>query len=80
MVEVKVCVGSSCHIRGSYNVLQSFQQFIEEQSLHEKVDLKAAFCVKNCQAGVSVTVNEKVFSVIPENARAFFKETILPLI
>lgn len=80
MVEIKVCVGSSCHVRGSYNVLQAFQQIVEEGQLHEKVEIKAAFCVKNCQAGVSVTVNDNVYSVKPEQARSFFNETIKPLI
>lgn len=80
MVEVKVCVGSACHVRGSYNVLQSLQRLVEEESLHDKVEIKAAFCVRNCQNGVSVTVNEQVYSVVAEQARAFFKETILPLV
>lgn len=80
MVEVKVCVGSACHVRGSYNVLQSFQRLVEEGNLHDKIEIKAAFCVKNCQNGVSVTVNDQVYSVIAENARTFFKEKVLTLI
>ncbi|MEA5083772.1 MAG: (2Fe-2S) ferredoxin domain-containing protein [Lachnospiraceae bacterium] len=80
MIELKVCVGSSCHVRGSYNVLQTFQQMVEEGQLHEKIEIKAAFCVKNCQAGVSITVNDTVYSVKPEQARSFFNETIMPLI
>lgn len=80
MVELKVCVGSSCHVRGSYNVLQAFQQMVEEGQLHEKIEIKAAFCVKNCQVGVSVTVNDAVYSVKPEQARNFFNETVMPLI
>ena len=79
MIELKVCVGSACHVRGSYNVLQTFQQMVEEEQLHDKIEIKAAFCVKNCQAGVSVTVNDTVYSVTPEKARSFFKETVLPL-
>ena len=30
MVEVKVCIGTSCHLHGSYNVMMSFKQLIEE--------------------------------------------------
>ena len=81
MLEVKVCVGSACHVRGSYNVLQSLQRLVEQGSLHDKIEIKAAFCVKNCQcSGVSVTVKDQVYNVEAESARAFFKETILPLI
>lgn len=81
MVEIKVCVGSACHVRGSYNVLQSFQQLIEEKGLHGKVEIKAAFCVKECQKdGVSVTVEEKNHNVKPEEARRFFRDVIVPLV
>jgi len=80
MIELKVCVGSACHVRGSYNVLQSFQQLVEDEQLHDKIEIKAAFCVKNCQMGVSVTVNDMVYSVTPEKARSFFKDTVMPLV
>jgi len=76
MLEVSVCIGSSCHIRGSYNVMQTFQQLIEENQLHDRCDLKAKFCMKNCHAGVSVSVGDEVFSVSPETARDFFKNII----
>ena len=76
MVEVSVCVGSACHIKGSYNVMQSFQQLIEENQLHDRFDLKAKFCMKNCQAGVSVSVGDELFSVSPEAARDFLKGII----
>lgn len=39
MVEVKVCIGTSCHLHGSYNVMMSFKQLIEEYNLHDKINL-----------------------------------------
>ena len=48
MTILSVCIGSSCHINGSYNVIQTFQQLIEENHLHEKIDFKAEFCSKMC--------------------------------
>ena len=81
MIKLSVCIGSSCHIKGSYNVIQVFQQLTEENCLHGKIELKAAFCMKQCQkSGVSVAVNGKSYGVEPENARKFFRETVLPLI
>jgi NADH:ubiquinone oxidoreductase subunit E len=78
MVEMSVCIGSSCHLNGSYNVIQSFQQLIEEYSLHEKLEFKAYFCMKQCQnKGVSVTLDGVNYRVDPESARQFFKETVL---
>ena len=46
MIELSVCIGSSCHIKGSYNVIQTFQQMIEENNLHNEVDFKGTFCMK----------------------------------
>lgn len=79
MLEVSVCIGSSCYVKGSYNVIQAFQQLIEEHDLHDKINLKAAFCMKECQInGVSVNVNGEAYNVSPEKARAFFKDKIIP--
>jgi NADH:ubiquinone oxidoreductase subunit E len=78
MTEITVCIGSSCHLKGSYNVMQTFQQMIEECSAHDRVELKAAFCMKTCHnQGVSVTVDGRPYSVLPEQARAFFRTAVL---
>ena len=77
MLEVNICIGSACHLKGSYNVLQSFQQLIEENKLHDRCTLKARFCMKNCQNGVSVSIDDEVFSVSPQAAREFFMESVM---
>lgn len=78
MIEINVCIGTSCHLNGSYNVVQTFQHMIEEHSLHDLVEFKANFCMKQClNKGVSVTVDGKSFRVNPENAGEFFKSEIL---
>lgn len=77
MIELNVCIGSACHLKGSYNIIQCFQQMLEEDSLHEVVELKAQFCMGQCQNGVSVTFEDEVYSVSPENAKAFFCNTVL---
>ncbi len=80
MLEVKVCIGTSCHLRGSYNVLMSFKQLIEQYNLHDKVNLAGQFCTGCCQNGVSVTIGDTNYSVSAENATAFFKDTIMPMV
>lgn len=78
MTELNVCIGSACHLKGSYNVIQVFQQLIEEHSLHVKLDFKGTFCMKECQnKGVSVTFDGQKYSITPEAAGEFFKNTIL---
>lgn len=78
MVNLSVCVGSACHLKGSYNVISTFQQLIEEYNLSEKVILKAAFCLGKCSEGVSVTINEKeIYSVSGATARKFFETEVM---
>ncbi|MCL2365475.1 MAG: (2Fe-2S) ferredoxin domain-containing protein [Oscillospiraceae bacterium] len=77
MLKVSVCVGSSCHLKGSYNVIQTFQQIIEEDKLYDKIEMEAQFCMRACQRGVSVTVDSEVISVSPETAREIFYASIL---
>ena len=81
MTNLSVCIGSSCHINGSYNIIQTFQQLIEENHLHEKIDFKAEFCSKMCnREGVAVNFNSETFNITPENAYEFFDETVLGFI
>lgn len=81
MVELSVCIGTACHLRGSYNVVQTFQQQIEHAGLHDKIEFKTAFCMRECQCeGVAVSVNGQHYSVTAGQAREFFKTTVLPLV
>ncbi|HEY3298624.1 MAG TPA: NAD(P)H-dependent oxidoreductase subunit E [Armatimonadota bacterium] len=78
MVEVKVCLGSSCHIRGGAQTLKVFKSLIEAHELAAKVDLAAELCLENCLQAPNVIVNGTVFgSVTPERAESFFIEEIL---
>lgn len=78
MIEINVCIGTSCHLNGSYNVIQTFRQQLEERSLHNKINLKSAFCMKECQnKGVSVNVDGECYQINPMEAVEFFQSTIL---
>lgn len=81
MVEVKVCVGSSCHMKGSYQVIMTFKKMIEKLGLQDKVALKASFCMGRCLTGISMTVNDQpVENVNFTNAEEIFNTHILPLV
>ena len=77
MFKITVCIGSSCHIKGSRQVVERFQQLIAENGLGDKVELGGTFCMGQCQSGVCVALNDQVFSVSPENATEFFETNIL---
>ena len=50
---LKVCVGSSCHLRGSYDVIEEMKRLIAAHGMEGKIDLQASFCMGNCQNGAS---------------------------
>ncbi|MBQ2866104.1 MAG: (2Fe-2S) ferredoxin domain-containing protein [Clostridia bacterium] len=72
-----VCIGSSCHLKGSKKVAQTFERLITENNLREKVNFHAAFCMGNCQNGISVSLDDTVYSVTPETAEEFFRREVL---
>ncbi len=75
---VKVCVGSSCHLKGSYDVIQKLQKLISDNKLEDKVELKASFCLGNCSNGVSMRIDEEpVLNVSPSNIEEIFQNQIL---
>ncbi len=75
-MKVTVCIGSSCHIKGSRQVVEQLQYLIHENNLSDKVELTGTFCMGKCQQGVCVSVDDKFFSVSPENVKDFFNENI----
>ena len=78
MKTVTVCIGSSCHLKGSHDVVLALQKLIEENKLDNMATVKAAFCLGECAKGVSVKVNDSsVISVNKENVNSFFNEYIL---
>jgi NADH:ubiquinone oxidoreductase subunit E len=72
-----VCIGSSCHLKGSKKVAQTFERLITENNLREKINFHAAFCMGNCQNGISVSLDDKVYSVTPETAEEFFRSEVM---
>lgn len=77
MKKVVVCIGSSCHLKGSRQIVEQLQQLIADHNLKEEVELAGTFCMGNCRNGVSVTVDGNLFSVSPENVTEFFNKEIL---
>ena len=62
-VTITVCVGSSCHLRGSYEIIQLLKELIRSNAFEQKVVLKGSFCMENCTEGVNVKINEELFSI-----------------
>lgn len=75
-MKITVCIGSSCHIKGSRSVVEQLQYLIAENKLGDKVELGGTFCMGKCQQGVCVTVNDSFFSVTPETVTEFFEKEV----
>ena len=76
-MKVTVCIGSSCHLKGSRQIVERLQALVAEKDLKEKVELSGKFCMGNCQNGVCVTADDELFSVSPETVDEFFQTNIL---
>ena len=75
-MKVTVCIGSSCHIKGSRPVVEQLQDLIAKDNLSDKIELSGTFCMGKCRQGVCVTVDEDFFSVSPETVASFFEKEI----
>ena len=76
-MKITVCIGSSCHLKGSRQVVEELQQLIAEHNLDGKVELAGTFCMGRCQDGVCTTVDGEFCSVSPESVRDFFETEVL---
>ncbi|NLK20744.1 MAG: (2Fe-2S) ferredoxin domain-containing protein [Epulopiscium sp.] len=74
---ITICIGSSCHLKGSRQVVEELQYLISQNDLKDKIDLKGTFCMNNCQNGVCVTVDDTPYSLTPENTNEFFENEVL---
>ena len=76
-MKITVCIGSSCHIKGSRQVVQKLQDLIVENCIGDNVELGGTFCMGKCQMGVCVAVDDCIHSVTPETVDEFFRNEIL---
>ena len=76
-MKITVCIGSSCHIKGSRQVVEQLQYLIGKNDLSDKVELGGTFCMGRCQEGGCVNVDEEFFSVSPETVDDFFNANVL---
>ena len=79
---VQICVGSSCHIKGSPEIVELLTKAIEENGLQDQVTLSGSFCIGQCnRLGVTVQVDEKIHTgVNRDNFKDFFEENILSVL
>lgn len=58
-LQVSVCVGTSCYLKGSQKLLQKIMNYIREKDLESMVDVRATFCFEKCDNGPNVKIGDK---------------------
>ena len=76
---LKVCVGSSCHLKGSYDVIEKFKELLKKYEVEDVIELQASFCLGHCSEGVTGKADERfILNVNADNAEEIFINEILP--
>lgn len=76
-MKITVCIGSSCHIKGSRQVVERLQHLIADRGVGDRAELGGTFCMGKCQDGVCVTVDDQFHSVSPESVDEFFEQEVI---
>ena len=82
MLFVQICVGSSCHLKGSQDIVELLQAAVQEYGIEDDVVLSGSFCIGKCnRVGVTVQINDDIHvGITRENFRDFFTKNILEVI
>ena len=82
MIIVQICVGSSCHLKGSPEIVELMQKALAEHHIEDEVVLNGSFCIGKCnRLGVTIQVDDEVHvGITPANFSEFFKKNILDVI
>ena len=76
---IHICIGSSCHLKGSEQVVNLFQSAVEQHHLEDRITLAGSFCIGRCnREGVTVQIDDEIITgVTPETFDRFFEKEIL---
>ena len=76
---IQVCVGSSCHLKGSADIVELTQQAIEKNHLETEITLAGSFCTGQChRIGVTLTVDDEIFPGITRDTfHQFFQDHVI---
>ncbi len=79
---IQICVGSSCHIKGSPEIVELLQNAVAEYHLEDEITLAGSFCIGKCnRVGVTVQVDDDIHTgITKENFKEFFKENVLDIL
>lgn len=74
---ITICIGSSCHLKGSREIVKRLEDLVSLHNLKDRIDLNGSFCMGQCVKGVCVKVEDKIYSLTPATTEAFFTDEVL---
>lgn len=77
---IHVCIGSACHLKGSYEIIKKLETMIERHQLTNHVTVKSSFCLGNCTEAVSAKIGDQPFSLELTTLDSFFNAQIKEVI
>ena len=77
-MKITICIGSACHVKGSRQIVEQLQYLVAQNHLKEQIELAGSFCMGNCEQGVSVKIDDELFSLQPDGVNDFFQNEVLP--
>ena len=75
-MEIKVCIGSACHLKNSYEVIEKLKSLLAADGIDDKIVLKGSFCLGNCGDHVTMSVDGEIINVLPETVEQVYNDKI----
>ena len=61
MTVIKVCLGSSCYVRGNDKTLAFLENYISQNKKDISIELLGCRCTNSCQDGPNIFINDKKY-------------------
>ena len=76
---IAVCMGSSCHVKGSKPIIELLKEKIKANNVEDKVTLTGSICLGECASGgVNMKIDDEIVTgVNRDNFDSFFADNFL---
>ncbi|MBQ4084769.1 MAG: NAD(P)H-dependent oxidoreductase subunit E [Alphaproteobacteria bacterium] len=76
MTVIKVCLGSSCYVRGNDKILSFLEDYIQKHEKDIQLDLLGCRCANLCQDGPNIFIDDKKYSRLTTEELTQILETL----
>lgn len=79
MKNISVCIGTACYLKGSYRVIDKFQDALVKHNIADKVNIEGAYCLNKCgEKGIRIRIDEnEPLSITEDDVDNFVKNNLL---